>query len=86
MYNPSRQLTWRGPQHGKCASVACRRTCWCQRPSLKRSYGGSGLPGLDKYRVLKRPILCNNSQELAIAAAAFGAIWIIAKLLSALRS
>ena len=32
------------------------------------------------------PLFCNNPQQLAIAAAVFGALWIIAKLLSALRS
>jgi hypothetical protein len=31
------------------------------------------------------PLFCNNPQQLAIAAAVFGALWIIAKLLSALR-
>ena len=31
------------------------------------------------------PLFCNNSQQLAVAAAVFGALWIVAKLLSALR-
>ena len=32
------------------------------------------------------PLFCNNSQQLAVAATVFGALWIIAKLLAALRS
>lgn len=31
------------------------------------------------------PLLCNNPQQLGVAAAAFGALWIIAKLVSAMR-
>jgi hypothetical protein len=44
-----------------------------------------GYPGWISNTCDSMPFLCNNPQQLAIAAAAFGALWIIAKLLSALR-
>jgi hypothetical protein len=32
------------------------------------------------------PLLCNNSYQLGIAAAVFGALWVVMKLVSAARS
>lgn len=45
-----------------------------------------GYPGWISNACETVPFLCNNSQQLAIAAAVFGALWIIAKLVAALRS
>ena len=45
-----------------------------------------GNPGWITSVFASAPLFCNNPQQLAIAAAVFGALWIIAKLLSALRS
>jgi hypothetical protein len=45
-----------------------------------------GYPGWISNVCSSFPLLCNNSQQLAVAAGVFGALWVIAKLLSALRS
>jgi hypothetical protein len=44
-----------------------------------------GYPDWINHVCASTPLLCNNPQQLGIAAGVFGGLWIMAKLFSAMR-